>query len=260
MKSSTHSPTSRSHWVIWLSLVALVILAASHARAGDLKLVFTPLWNDHAVQINHWIPDAEPAGRSISELRFLISRPAFQRKDGSWHVVRDAFACVDLASPDSSKTQVEGIQGEKFTAVRFDIGVPPIENGADLPELDSAHPLNPATCPLKIQNQPGYTFLSLKGLWRQNDGQLGNFDYQLKGDPYLARIELPVEIDGSHSTEIEIQFDAAVALQDFDVSRMSEVKSHAALTTFSFNLRKAFQIKGAKQTDASGTVIRLTQN
>lgn len=246
--------------MIWLSLAALLILAASHSRAGDITLTFKPVWEGQPVQINHWIPQAPPAGRSISELRFLISRPSFQRANGSWHVIRDAFALVDLASEKTSIAKVVGVRDEKFTAIRFDIGVPPVENSASLPDLAASHPLNPATCPLKLENQPGYTFLSLTGLWRQNDGQLGNYTYKLEGDPYLARIELPVQIDGGHSNQVEIQLDAAAALQDFDVRRISEATSHAAKTTFSFNLRKAFKIQGAKQTDANGTVVHLTQN
>lgn len=260
MNASPQSSNKGAHWVIWFSLLALGILAASHARGGDLRLVFKPTWQDQSIQINHWIPEAPPAGRSIGEFRFLLSRPALQHEDGSWHTMRDVFALVDFTNEDSASVSIPVPDEGEFRAIRFDIGVPPSENSATIPSLGEQHPLNPVSCPLKIDGKPGYTFLRLAGLWRQEDGQLGKFEYELAGDAHLTRVELPIEVDSTRSNKIQIKVDAAVALQDFDVRRMDEVKSHAALTTFSFNLRKAILITTATQTDARGGVIRLTQN
>ena len=259
MNTPAHSPSSRSQWVIWLSLAAMAILVASHARADDLKLVFTPTWNGQPIQVNHWIPDAAPAGRSVSEIRFLLSRPSVQHEDGTWQTIRDAFALIDLADGKTATTTLRGLKAETITGIRFDVGVPPTENGADLPTLDASHPLNPATCVLKLANQPGYTFISLAGLWRQEDGQLGHFQYQLAGDPYIARVELPVKPGTSDSNSLHIAFDAAVAVSDFDPKRMSAVKSHPALTTFSFNVRKAFKLIEDDKQSAPST-FKLSQN
>jgi cytochrome c peroxidase len=154
----------------------------------------------------------------IERLDLLLSRLALRRVDGSWLESQDWHSFVGIGKT-SVLPPATGLPAQPFTAIRFQVGVPPLLNAADPAQWPPGHPLHPDTCGLHWGWQGGYVFLALEGRWRKPDQTLDGFSYHLATDAHLASIELPVEFQGGGPLTLRLALDAATLLDGIDFSR-----------------------------------------
>jgi len=143
---------------------------------------------------------------SITRLDYLLSELSLKRADGTWLDSRDWFAYLSATSSRTTST-TPGMPAERFTGIRFKIGVPPAVNAADPNHYAADHELHPQVNGLHWGWQGGYVFLALEGHWLQADGSTGGYSYHVANDENLMTVELPVEFDTSKDTTVTLRFD-----------------------------------------------------
>ncbi len=184
---------------------------------GTMQLECSSFWQNTA--LTSWPAEIPQKNLRLDRLDFLLSGLALQRADGSWLESEDWQGFVASAGKTSVLPPATGIPAERFTAVRFFVGVPPRLNSADPAQWPPGHPLHPDTCGLHWGWQGGYVFLALEGRWRQPDRVLGGFSFHLATDERLAAVELPVEFQGGGPLTLRLALDAAVLLEGIDFNR-----------------------------------------
>jgi cytochrome c peroxidase len=105
------------------------------------------------------------------------------------------------------RTEADGIPAEKFTAIRFDVGVPPAINKADPAQWAPGHVLHPDVCGLHWGWLGGYIYMALEGHTGAGE-QTSGFSYHLANDANVAHVELPVDLQGGGPLTIRLELDA----------------------------------------------------
>lgn len=191
--------------------------------------------------------DAADKPISITRADFLMSAFALKRMDGTWLETGNWFACFKPGE-NRIRTRVDGVPMEKFTAIRFNIGVDAVTDKSD-PNLRPAdHPLHPLVNGMHWGWQSGYIFMALEGHWKKSDGTPGGFSYHLAGEPNLMQIELPVSIDMATCGTLLVHFDLAGVMRKIDIEKVgdsthSREKDNRAETVRNF-VKQAFSIAG----------------
>ncbi len=148
---------------------------------------------------------------SITRVSYLVSDFALQRADGSWLELTNQLAWLDF-DQNRNSIWMEKIPAGDFSAVRFNIGLNPNLNHADIAQFPASHPLNPNLNGLHWSWQGGYIFLALEGLWRNGAGELDGWAFHLARDTNATRIILAAPLVVTNETKLELDFDLATLL------------------------------------------------
>jgi cytochrome c peroxidase len=141
-------------------LLCLLLQAASAAR---LTVRVEPRWGDRPLAMNELsLATDHQEGMSVSRLAMLLSRAELQRTDGSWIGARDWVALLD-AGKGRLSFELPGIPAERFTALRFDLGLDEETDKSDPVRRAAGHPLHPDVCGLHWGWRGGYVFLAIEG-------------------------------------------------------------------------------------------------
>jgi cytochrome c peroxidase len=199
-----------------LYLQGLMALVTGASWAGTtvpkMRLEIQPVWGDQPIS-------AAVSGQSSVEIRlsrldYLLSKLALKKADGTWLESSDWFAFFSLEK-GRLRAEADGLPAEAFSAIRFQVGVPPEANAADPAQWSVDHALNPQICGLHWGWQGGYVFMALEGY---APGQRA-FSYHLANDPNVAMIELPVEFRGGGPLTLHLTLNAARLLQGIDLEK-----------------------------------------
>ncbi len=165
--------------------------------------------------------DAAKRALSFTRVDFLISNFALQRADGSWLETANWFAAM---RPDQNRlrAKIDGVPIQKYTAVRFRLGVDPATDKSEPNQYPPDHPLHPTVNGLHWGMTTGYVFLALEGRWTQQNGALGGFSYHLAGNDNYLNIELPGAIDLATCGTLQIGFDPAMILSRIDIATLGD--------------------------------------
>jgi cytochrome c peroxidase len=194
------------------------VAASGSSPSGTLQLDFRPTWSDQDLPSPSWPTPIPSANLRLERLDFLLSNLALRRADGSWLQSEDWFAFVSQSQP-SILPPATGLPAERFTAIRFQIGVPPAPNAADPYQWPPNHPLHPDTNRLHWGWQGGYVFLALEGKTSHPGLPPSGFSYHLATDPFLTQVELPVDLQGGGPLTLRIALDVATLLDGIDPTR-----------------------------------------
>jgi cytochrome c peroxidase len=188
----------------------LILLFATFANllcAADLRVEFVPQFNGKPLAFDA-LTNQIASGQKISVTRldFLVSNFALHETNGIWIEQKNLFAFVSAREGKNSFT-LENVPPGNYGAIRFQIGLPPEINHADIAQWPANHPLNPDVNHLYWSWSREYVFLALEGNWWNGDKQSG-FSFHLATDSKLMTVELPVALDLNSSREIQIALDA----------------------------------------------------
>lgn len=182
---------------------------------GRLQLDFQTSWSNQEIPSSAWPAPILDRHLRLERLDFLLTNLALRRSDGSWLQSEDWFGCVSQSQP-SVLPAATGLPSERFTAIRFDIGVPPTLNSADPAQWSPGHALHPDTNHLHWGWQGGYVFLAIEGKTSLPGLPASGFSYHLATDPFLTRVELPVDFQGGGPLTLRINLDIATLLHGID--------------------------------------------
>ncbi len=220
MKRDETEPADRSR-VGWVgqsdgvkrvALLALLLFLAGSgprcfAQAHALRIEVEHRFMDQPLALNVLsLTNAAGNRFSITRLDYLLSELSLKRGDGTWLDSRDWFAYLSATATRTTST-TPSMPAERFTGIRFKIGVPPKVNAADPNQYAADNELHPQVNGLHWGWQGGYVFLALEGHWLQPDGAQSGYSYHVANDENLMTVELPVEFDTSKDTTVTLRFD-----------------------------------------------------
>jgi hypothetical protein len=186
-------------------VLCLLLQAASAAR---LTVRVEPRWGDRPLVMDELsLATADQEGMSVSRLAMLLSHAELQRVDGSWIGARDWVALLD-AGKGRLSFELPGIPAERFTALRFDLGLDEETDRSDPVQRAAGHPLHPDVCGLHWGWRGGYVFLAIEGRYPRTAGEAGGYSYHLAGQACRGTIEVPVELDLRGDLVLTLAFDA----------------------------------------------------
>ncbi len=193
-------------------LGGLCVTAVQANGTGVLQLELQAEWQGSR------LPADFSSALRVERLDLLLSGLALQRTDGTWLESDDwqAFASLGKAS---QIPPADGIPGETFRALRFQVGLPEALNSGDPVQWAPGHPLHPSINGLHWGWQGGYVFLAFEGRWRQADGEFGGFSFHLATDERLTTVELPLDFQGGGPLTVRLALDASRLLEGIDFAR-----------------------------------------
>ncbi|MEQ1750414.1 MAG: MbnP family protein [Prosthecobacter sp.] len=237
----------RSHQILTFLLTGSAAISlcwpmGSEAAAPKMRLEIVPMWQRQPLVRDE--PN-EPQGARVSRLDYLLSKLALKRADGSWLESRDWFVHFSL-DKGKSAADADGLPSEKFTAIRFDVGVPTEINAGNPAQWAADHALNPDVCGLHWGWQGGYIFMALEGHWKTPKGEVGGFSYHLANDPNVTHVEMPIEFQGGGPITFKLALDVSAVLSGVDFEK-DGTSTHSragdpVATKLRLNLEKAFRL------------------
>ena len=148
---------------------------------------------------------------SITRVSYLVSDFALQRLDGSWLEFTNAVAWMD-AEQNRDTFRLAPVPPGEFCSLRFNLGLRPEVNRANITNYPANHPLNPDVNHLYWGWQGGFIFLALEGLWRNPAGELDGWAYHLARDTNCTRITLAAPFVITNETRADLDFDLGTLL------------------------------------------------
>ena len=186
-------------------VLCLLLQAASAAR---LTVRVEPRWGDRPLAMDELsLSTADQEGMSVSRLAMLLSHAELQKTDGTWIGARDWVALLD-AGKGRLSFELPGIPAERFTALRFDLGLDEETDKSDPVQRTAGHPLHPDVCGLHWGWRGGYVFLAIEGRYSGPTAEAGGYSYHLAGQACRGTIEVPVELDLRGDLVLTLAFDA----------------------------------------------------
>lgn len=143
---------------------------------------------------------------SVTRLSYLLSGLALQKNDNTWLELPAQFAWIDL-SPRRNTFTLRNIPSGSYRSIRFHLGVPKKTNHLDPTQFPADHPLNPNLNNLHWNQEGGYIFMSLEGLYRNKDKELKGYVYHLANDANLSLIQLSAPIQLKTTTALALSLD-----------------------------------------------------
>lgn len=215
---------------------------SSEAATPKMRLEIQPTWQEQAL-VSGKITG--PQDLRVCRLDYLLSKLALKRQDGSWLESRDWHGFFSLEKGRQT-ADADGLPSEEFTALRFDMGVPPDINKSDPAQWAPGHALNPDVCGLHWGWMGGYIFMALEGHWKMPGAESGGFSYHLANDPNVAHVELPVNFRGGGPITFKLTFDVAKVLQGVSFDK-DGVSTHSRdgdplAAKLRANVEKAFRV------------------
>lgn len=186
-------------------LLCLLLQAASAAR---LTVRVEPRWGDRPLVMDELsLATGDQKEMSVTRLAMLLSHAELQKADGTWIGARDWVALLD-AGKGRLSFELPGIPAERFTALRFDLGLDEETDKSDPVQRAAGHPLHPDVCGLHWGWRGGYVFLAIEGRYPRPAGETGGYSYHLAGQACRGTIEVPVELDLRGDLVLTLAFDA----------------------------------------------------
>jgi hypothetical protein len=176
----------------------------------------------------------------VTRLDYLVTGLSLRRADGSWmESAREWAAFIS----DAGKTTADAgtIPPERFTAVRFRVGVDAKTNAADPNFIEPGHALHPTLNGLHWGWQGGYVFLALEG--RRGDG---GYSYHVAMDANLMTVELPVEINGAQPQTVKLALDVARILDGVQGDSTHSRDGDPLAAKLKTNIEQAFRVIDVK--------------
>lgn len=250
-----------------LVLATSVFVGVLQAQVMELEV--EPVWNQVPLG-DHREPrvgaEAEAGlNVSVTRLDFLMSKLALKKEDGSWVESADWQAFFSLEK-GRLRAKAEGVPAGKFTAIRFDVGVPPGPDQADPNLLPPDHPLHPGVCGLHWGWQGGYVYLAIEGHWRKANGTPGGYSYHLAKEPNAVTVEVAMDFQGGGPMTVKLALDAARILRGFNFAK-GDTSTHsregdAVLPRLRDNIAQAFSLRSVKydlyQVEAKAEAVSKT--
>lgn len=226
---------------------------ALSAPAADLQINFVPQFNGQPLAFDA-LKNQTVSGQKISVTRldFLASGIALHRDDGVWIGKTNWFADIGARDGKTDFT-LEHIPGGNYDAIRFQIGLPPQINHADIKQWPAKHPLNPEVNHLYWSWSHEYVFLALEGTW-QHGGEQNGYSYHLATDRELMAVELPAALDLHSGREMQVAVDIGkifsgpnkIVLSDATDTTHSRTNDLLAVELRE-NVENAFSVKNIKE-------------
>jgi cytochrome c peroxidase len=183
-------------------------LFAVSSRAANLEVLLNHVSAGESLQMGSLrYVNASGEEFSITRVSYLLSGFGLQRIDGTWVGLTNRYAWID-AGQGRTTFSLGAAPDEKFRSIRFQVGVGPTENHADIAKLPANHPLNPNVNGLHWNWQGGYIFMALEGMWR-HAGALEGWSYHLARDPNYTTIQLDAALDLTQAIRLVVNFDLA---------------------------------------------------
>lgn len=145
---------------------------------------------------------------SVTRVSYLVSDFELQRTDGSWLMLSNSVAWLDLGQ-NRDIFHLENIPAGEFTTIGFLVGLGTNLNHADPAKFPAGHPLNPDLDNLYWGWQGGYVFMALEGLWRNSAGEMDGWVYHLAHETNAVRITLAAPLEITNETKLDLDFDLA---------------------------------------------------
>ncbi len=191
--------------------------------------------------------DAGGRGLSVTRFDMLLSELALRRSDGSWLDSSEWYAVVS-AGGGRTRSLATGVPAERFTAVRFSVGLNEEVNHSDPNNYAVGHALHPQMAGLHWGWQGGYIFMALEGHWQQEDGRQSGFSWHLATDAMKTVITLPVELDMSRVRSLAVGLDVGALTKAVDLVKQGAA-SHsrpgdAVAAVLQGALFRAFSVRG----------------
>ena len=191
--------------LVCLAGAGLLPLVAAEGHRLRLEIVpcfgGTPLHLDDSSLTNS-------AGQhlSVTRLDALISHPRIRQTDGIWVEAANPWEYVS-ARRGRLEITLTNLPSGSCDRLRFDIGVPPVENHGDPTVWAPDHPLNPQVNGLHWNWRGGYVFLALEGQWLTSDARWSGYSYHLATDRLLMTVELPLALDLSTDFTVRLRWE-----------------------------------------------------
>ena len=134
-----------------------------------------------------------------------MSNPVLTTSSGERLIRKDWFGFVEALSPHST-VQLQGLPNTTFKSLKFSIGLDGKTNHSDPNQYPPKHPLNPLLNNLHWSWQGGYIFLAMEGHWGPANGATEGFLYHIGNTAHRMDIEMPVRLDLSKPTTLELNF------------------------------------------------------
>jgi cytochrome c peroxidase len=208
-----------------LSLAMAVCLWAlsqwNLVHGASLEIKILPRFN-HAPLVFDSLTNRTAADQKISVTRldFLVSDLALRSAGGAWLIQTNQFAYIN-AREEHTRFALNNVPPGTFDRIRFHVGLSPTINHADSSQWPAGHPLNPDVNRLYWGWSSEYVFLALEGSW-QDDGKRSGFSYHLATDRELMTVELPVGLNTSSDTELQLALDLDKILAGAGIIRLSD--------------------------------------
>jgi cytochrome c peroxidase len=200
-----------------VSLFPVLLWAAEGTRGLGVICVT----GDAPLRMNQLGAVQDAAGRelTVSRLDLLLSGLQLQRSDGSWLSFPQWHGFFRGSDP-TKRVPLPELPAERFTRLRFAIGVGPDANHGDPAKLPADHALHPVSSGMHWGWATGYIFLALEGRWQQDHappGLLGGFSYHLGNDAHLVPVELPLDWDTGAGGNLLLALDLAAVVRGIDI-------------------------------------------
>ena len=142
---------------------------------------------------------------SVTRLAYLLSEPSLKPEGGDqWLTSRDWFAFSNAEKGDATHL-LNGLPRRKYEALRFHIGPDATTDHADPSVYPAQHALNPNVNGLHWGWAGGYIYLAIEGSVLTKSDSSG-YSYHIAGAPNRMEITIPVEIDLSQDSTVELNF------------------------------------------------------
>ena len=194
---------------------------------------------------------------SVTRLDFLLSGIALRGEDGEW-TGPDAWSAYLSPREGRDVFLLPGVPPGRYTAMRFDVGVPPGVNRADPAAHAPGHALNPGVNGLHWGWMGGYVFLALEGLWSEGGRGQDGYSLHVATDPLRMSVEMPVELTVSNrNLRVELSLDLRGVFGDLrlaaDASTTHSRDGDPLAAALARRISRAFTVRGV--VDAPPPVI-----
>ena len=195
------------HPAVRLLTAGLVCAAGGTAGGAGLEVKITPMVVGAELQPAS-LRYTTSAGEtfSITRVSYLVSDFALQRPDGVWLECSNSVAWLD-AEQGRDRVRLADVPPGEFISLRFNVGLRPEVNRANITNYPAGHPLNPDVNNLYWGWQGGYIFIALEGLWRNAAGELDGWAYHLARDTNCTRVTLSAALTVTNETQLDLDFD-----------------------------------------------------
>jgi len=207
------------HCTSFLSLLAgfgLAISAAGHEGHTDavlLEIAVRHTFNGEPLQLDS-LRYKNAAGETLSVMRlsYLLSGFALQRADGTWEELPGEVVWMD-ARQNRTVIRLSHMRIGAYRGVRCSFGLDKTLNHGDPAKFPADHPLNANLNGLHWNWQGGYIFLALEGLYSTAaNNQFNGYSYHFARDTNYTRLTFPMQLDLTHDTVVQLDFDVATLL------------------------------------------------
>jgi cytochrome c peroxidase len=154
---------------------------------------------------------------SVGRLDMHLSEIALRDAAGNWSGPSDWFAYLSLREGRNGFT-LKGVPSGKYTALRFQVGLPPDVNAADATKHPAGHPLNPSVSTLWWGWSGGYVFFAIEGGWRRPDQSFSGYSYHVATDKRLMTVEIPCKWDLAEAAKVSLRLDVAKVMKGVALS------------------------------------------